>query len=188
MAPRSFAVSVVVALASAALADDAPAPEDRASLWERLELPAHRALQAVRETPGATLAPFTTDRCSGGLSDAWRVVADRFPAFAEAHREAPPWEACCVTHDRAYHSGGPDNQAELSYAARLAADRALQFCVVHSADGRIGDLTKRYGLTEDEVRSSYGAIGAAMYLAVRLGGGPCTGLSWRWGYGYPDCF
>ena len=44
----------------------------------------------VRETPGTTLTPFTTDGCSGGLSDAWRVVADRFPAFAEAHREAPP--------------------------------------------------------------------------------------------------
>jgi hypothetical protein len=189
MARRSFAAAaLVVALAVPAAAEDAPAPDDRMSLWQRLELPSHRALQRVRETPGTTLEPFTTDGCSGGLSDAWRVVADRFPAFAEAHREAPPWEDCCVIHDRAYHVGGSDADAELSYAARLQADEALQLCVVHSADSRIGDLSKRYGLTDDETRSAYDAIAAAMYLAVRFGGGPCTGLPWRWGYGYPDCF
>jgi len=22
---------------------------------------------------------------------------------------------------------------------------------------------------------------------VRVAGGPCTGLDWRWGYGWPDC-
>ena len=69
-----------------------------------------------------------------------------------------------------------------------SADQALQLCVAHSADNRIGDLARLYGLTEDEVRSSYDAVAVAMYLAVRFGGGPCTGLSWRWGYGYPDCF
>jgi hypothetical protein len=85
--PSLAATAMAVALALPAAAEDVPAPEDRVSLWRRLELPAHRALQRVRETPGTTLEPFTTDGCSGGLSDAWRVVADRFPAFAEAHRE-----------------------------------------------------------------------------------------------------
>ena len=188
MAPPSLAAAAVAAvLASAALAQDAAAPEDPASLWRRMELPAHRALQRVRETPGTALAPFTTDGCSGGLSDVWRVVADRFPAFAEAHRQAPPWEGCCVIHDRAYHAGGPDAEAELSYSARLSADEALRLCVVHSADDRTAELVGRYGLTEKEVRSAYDAVAAAMYLAVRFGGGPCTGLPWRWGYGYPNC-
>jgi hypothetical protein len=49
------------------------------------------------------------------------VVADRFPAFAEAHRLAPPWEGCCVIHDRAYHAGDPDAEAELSYSAHLGS-------------------------------------------------------------------
>ena len=176
MAPHSLAAAAVVAaLASSAIAQDAAAPEDPTSLWQRMELPAHRALQRVRETPGTTLAPFTTDGCSGGLSDVWRVVADRFPAFAEAHRQAPPWEGCCVTHDRAYHAAGPDAEAELSYAARLSADEALQLCVIHSADNRIGDLAGRYGLTENEVRSAYDAVAVAMYLAVRLRRGPLHG-------------
>ena len=26
-----------------------------------------------------------------------------------------------------------------------------------------------------------------MYRAVRIGGGPCTGLPWRWGNGWPGC-
>ena len=173
-----------------------PPPRRTTPLRRRIGRPSGRGwscppigpCKRVRETPGTTLAPFTTDGCSGGLSDAWRVVAERFPAFAEAHQEAPPWEACCVIHDRAYHAGGPDAEVELSYAARLSADKALQFCVFHSADNRIGDLTERYGLTDDEVGSAYDAIAAAMYVAVRFGGGPCTGLPWRWGYGYPDCF
>ena len=118
MARHSLAAAAVVAtLASSAIAQDAAAPEDPISLWRRMELPAHQALQGVREAPGTTLAPFTTDGCSGGLSDVWRVVADRFPAFAEAHREAPPWEACCIAHDRVYHTGGPDDEAELIPAA-----------------------------------------------------------------------
>ena len=108
-----------------AIAQDAAAPEDPTSLWRRMELPAHRALQRVRETPGTTLAPFTTDGCSGGLSDVWRVVADRFPAFAEAHRQAPPWEGCCVIHDRAYHAAGPDAEAELSYCRPPERRRGL---------------------------------------------------------------
>lgn len=174
-------------VATSESAQDAATPEDRATLWRMLELPAHRALQRVRETPGTELAPFTTDGCSGGLSDTWRVVADRFPAFAEAHRNSPPWESCCVVHDRAYHSGGADPLAEQSYAARLSADEALQACVAQSAGTRVSDLGDNYGLTEDEVDSAYDAIAVAMYLAVRFGGGPCTGLPWRWGYGYPNC-
>ena len=26
-----------------------------------------------------------------------------------------------------------------------------------------------------------------MFIAVRIGGGPCTGLAWRWGHGWPPC-
>ena len=148
MARHSLAAAAVVAtLASSAIAQDAAAPEDPISLWLRMELPAHRALQRVREAPGTTLTPFTTDGCSGGLSDVWRVVADRFPAFAEAHRQAPPWEGCCVIHDRAYHAAGPDAAAELSYAARLQGGPGLATLCGSFGDTDIGDLARLYGLT-----------------------------------------
>ena len=26
-----------------------------------------------------------------------------------------------------------------------------------------------------------------MFYAVRIGGGPCSGLAWRWGHGWPPC-
>ena len=133
MARHSLAAAAVVAtLASSAIAQDAAAPEDPTSLWRRMELPAHRALQRVREAPGTTLAPFTTDGCSGGLSDVWRVVADRFPAFAEAHRQAPPWEGCCVIHDRAYHAAARTPRQNSAMPPACRADQALQLCVDHS--------------------------------------------------------
>ena len=31
------------------------------------------------------------------------------------------------------------------------------------------------------------AVASLMYRAVRLGGIPCSGLPWRWGYGWPEC-
>ena len=33
----------------------------------------------------------------------------------------------------------------------------------------------------------YEVIGDLMYRAVRIGGIPCSGLPWRWGYGWPEC-
>ena len=48
-------------------------------------------------------------------------------------------------------------------------------------------IAGRYDVEEDTVRQAYATVAGAMFLAVRLGGGPCTALSWRWGYGYPHC-
>jgi hypothetical protein len=157
-------------------------------LSRMIELPLHRRLAVVRESPGTELAPFTTDGCSGGMSSLWTFTAESYPAFAEAHEGVPPWEHCCVTHDRAYHAGGADPDPEASYAARLAADQELQRCVAATASDRDDVLQELYGMSEAQVRLVYQAIGAAMFQAVRLGGGPCTGLPWRWGYGYPHCW
>ena len=49
------------------------------------------------------------------------------------------------------------------------------------------DLAKAYETDEKAVIETYDAIAAAMFHSVRLGGGPCSGLPWRWGYGYPQC-
>jgi hypothetical protein len=168
---------------AAAAQDDGTLAEMRRAI----ELPAHRALMRVVADPATALAPFTTDGCSGGLSSTWSVVADLFPDFAEAHENRPPWEACCVAHDRRYHDAGGATEAGESYDARLAADEDLRACVIAGGEDRIDLLARHYDVSEDQIRLAYGAIGDAMFNAVRLGGGPCTGLPWRWGYGYPGC-
>lgn len=154
-------------------------------LGRTVELPAHRALMDT--VAHSDLAPFETDGCSGGLSSSWELVADTFPSFAEAVAENPPWEACCVTHDRAYHDAGGADDAGQSYDARLQADRALQACVVQNGEDQMQALIDQYDVSEDTVLAAYRNIAGAMYLAVRFGGGPCSGLPWRWGFGYGHC-
>jgi len=161
--------------------------EDDSVFGQALELPAHRALIAKRDRPGTGLSRFETDGCSGGLSEVWRLVADQFEGFAKAYESAPPWESCCVTHDRAYHNGVNALDARASFAARLKADRILEACVADMGITRRDELAVVYDITPDQVESAYDIIGGAMYWAVRFGGAPCTGLPWRWGFGYPDC-
>lgn len=152
-----------------------------------LELPAHRALIARMGEADTRLTPFTTDGCSGGLSDVWRLVSAQLPDFAAAHETAPPWEDCCVIHDRAYHAIAGSETPEDSYEARLHADTELRSCVIETGRGRETQLASLYDVSRETVAQAYAAIAEAMYLAVRFGGAPCSGLPWRWGYGWPDC-
>lgn len=152
-----------------------------------LELPAHRALIAARDRPGVVLGDFKSDGCSGGLSQTWRLVADQFAQFAQVHEAAPPWESCCVTHDRAYFDAANAPTGEISFAARLAADQRLEACVVDMGKTRREELAQVYDIRPDQVETAYATIGGAMFWAVRFGGGPCTGLPWRWGFGLPGC-
>ncbi len=174
----------------ALLAMSAPASaqnEATATVSRALERPSHEALMRLKARPDTELAAFQTDGCSGGLSQVWRVVSDRFPDFAEAHHAIPPWESCCVAHDRSYHDGANAGTAGESFDARLGADDALRACVVETGATRIDDLARFYNVTPDQIATAYDSIAQAMFLAVRFGGAPCSGLPWRWGYGYPGC-
>ena len=153
----------------------------------QIELAQHENLLQTVEAPETKLAPFTTDGCSGGMSDVWRFIAENFPAFSDVHQNAPPWEPCCVTHDRAYHNAGSAIDAEGSYAARLDADQRLRACVSQVSMDRAEALAQVYDTSQATVQIAYDAIAEAIFRAVRVGGAPCTGLSWRWGYGYPQC-
>lgn len=103
---------------------------------------------------------FTTDGCSGGMS-----------AFYETFTGAGPgWEACCITHDRAYHNAAGAKTAQASFDARLDADHALRTCVQASSESKMRQF-----------------VGEMMFRAVRFGGKPCTDKPYRWGYGYPFC-
>lgn len=79
------------------------------------------------------------------MSEAWRKLF--------GHN--PPWEGCCVTHDRAYWAGG-------TWYERWKADAQLFKCV--KANG-------------------HPVWAAIMWAAVRLGGHPAFNFGWRWGYG-----
>jgi hypothetical protein len=171
-------------LASSVVAEE---PGVFSQMQKGLEMPAHRSLAALIDDPDTTLTPFETDGCSGGMSWSWRVVADRFPDFEAAQGAVPPWEACCVVHDEAYHNAGGATEAEASYAARLDADDALRFCVARPEASEVTALADRYDVTEDQIRYAYELIAQSMYNAVRFGGGPCSGLPWRWGFGFPGC-
>ena len=184
MALRKLALNASIILAGTG----AHAGDWAEQLSRTVELPAHRWLSETRTADGVALNAFTTDGCSGGMSSLWTFVAERYPAFAEAHGGVPPWEECCVTHDRAYHDAGPDPDPDASYDARLAADTVLRECVRETSSVRDRVLIVEYELTPEQVRAAYGAIAEGMFQAVRLGGGPCSGLPWRWGYGYPQCW
>lgn len=153
-----------------------------------LEVWRHEPLRRVKADLSATLAPFTTDGCSGGLSAGWEYLAFHLPDLAAKHGDVPPWESCCVEHDRAYHTGGRrEATAEESFEARKHADLTLESCVVAVGREREPQLQSEYGLSQQQAADLYAAVAAVMYRAVRLGGVPCSGLPWRWGYGWPQC-
>ncbi|PCJ06922.1 MAG: hypothetical protein COB16_12400 [Rhodobacteraceae bacterium] len=161
------------------------AAQDWDQLGRGLELKAHAALMSQA---AAAPAPFTTDGCSGGLSSTWQSIAAYWPQFARDHLAQPPFETCCVSHDHAYHNAGSALNASDSYEARLLADRRLQACVIDTGEVRRTELATLYQVSEAQVVEAYELLAGSMYYSVRFGGGPCTGLSWRWGYGYEQCW
>ena len=181
-------VSVVMVFgASAAWAQNA-APLDEGTLAYRVEIGRHERLVTAKASESAKLAPFMSDGCSGGQSAGWNLLARTFPEMARRHGDLPPWQQCCVVHDRAYHAGGGRRaDAAASYAARRRADEQLRQCVTRSGSRRAAELMADYGLSRNQVSTLYLSIADVMYRAVRLGGVPCTGLPWRWGFGWPQC-
>ncbi len=158
------------------------------ALERQLELRRHKGLAAVKADPNIQPNGFTTDGCSGGLSVGWVYLADKIGHLQSIHGATPPWESCCVTHDKRYHlAGGRQDTPAQSFEGRKEADLALRACVLDIGVQRSPMLRQQYGLSAREIELIYIAIGDMMYHAVRIGGVPCTSLPWRWGYGWPDC-
>ena len=158
------------------------------SLEYQLEIREHEALGVLKSNPLNQLSEFTTDGCSGGLSVGWQYLAGKIQKFNEVHGMQPPWESCCISHDRAYQSGGVRvTSAEQSFDQRKSADLILKSCVQRTGTDRSGELGSAYGISSKEVERLYRFISSLMYRGVRIGGIPCTGLPWRWGYGWPEC-
>jgi len=143
-------------------------------LERQFEIVSHRMLTGV--SADAAPVAFTTDGCSGGMSDFWSSLSRQFPALTKDVGDRLPWEHCCVSHDRAYYDAAGTEAAKASFTARITADQALRKCV--------SDI----GLSEPKYAAEYIALSNVIYTAVRLGGLPCSGLPWRWGYGRSACF
>jgi hypothetical protein len=157
-------------------------------LERQLEINHHKDLLAHQMMPDSTLATFTTDGCSGGLSIGWEYLAEQIDGIREYHGSRPPWEDCCIAHDRLYHTGAAmDATAEDSFVGRKEADLALLDCVLETGDARTAELSREYGVSPETIHTLYSTIAELMYRAVRVGGVPCSGLPWRWGYGWPQC-
>ena len=140
-------------------------------------------LHAQQTRPGVSIDAFRSDGCSGGLSESWKTLARIWPEMAQAVGELPPWEACCVEHDRAYWRG----EAVEGFEKRLRADLGLRQCVEQSGQEQAAEIAARIGIATEEVIEIFDLTAELMYHAVRIGGGPCTGLAWRWGHGWPPC-
>jgi len=185
---RLAAVIAMTSFSTASAQQAADPPDTNTSLEYRIEISQHEQLVKTRTSAGAKLAPFASDGCSGGLSVGWNLVSSTFPEIARLHGDQPPWERCCLAHDRLYHTGGPVNaDAKMSFEARRAADEQLRQCVMEVGEERTEDLATAYGLSRERVILLYRATAEIMYRAVRLGGAPCTPLPWRWGFGWPLC-
>jgi len=158
------------------------------TLERKLELGRHQQLAAKKSIPDTVLTKFTTDGCSGGLSVGWAYLAGKIEHVQSVHGTHPPWESCCIEHDKLYHlSGDRGTTAIDSFVLRKEADSALRMCVFQTGVDRTPELTDEYNLSIQEVEFLYEAISSMMYHAVRIGGVPCSGLPWRWGYGWPEC-
>lgn len=153
-----------------------------------VEEPQHEKLLEVMAETERTPVPFETDGCSGGMSASWAPLASVLPRLAEQYQKAPPWESCCITHDRAYHSAQNATTVDESFEARLLADETLMQCVLMDGEDRRADIVAEFSTRPEIVDKAYSVVASGMFNAVRVGGAPCSGLPWRWGYGYPTCF
>lgn len=146
-----------------------------------------RQMQALEWTKQTyALSAFTTDGCSGNVSSSWSAAVQQLSSvsdtFAQNYADAMtiPFEDACVVHDQAYHRG------EGGYVARLQADNALRSAIIQYGIEHTDVVQARTGLTAEEGIFLYELVADAVYRGVRLGGAPCTGQPYAWGYGYNE--
>jgi len=150
---------------------------------EAVESEQMQRLAAQQRRPGVVIDKFRSDGCSGGMSQAWEFLADSLPGFADYAGKQPPWEHCCVAHDRDYWYGETQNGVDM----RAQADARLRACVRATGEQHGAEISQTLGLPPADIVETINLTADLMYQAVRLGGAPCTGLAWRWGHGWPEC-
>ena len=172
-------MGLVMTLAPAGLTAQNPLGE----IIEALESQQMLRLAVQQNRAGITIGEFSSDGCSGGMSSAWSYLSDILPKFADYAGHKPPWEHCCVTHDRQYWRGVSDN----GLVMREQSDTQLRQCVQQTGEEKSEQISEDLGLPEQDIKELINLTANLMFQAVRIGGAPCTGLPWRWGYGWPSC-
>ncbi|MBL4622198.1 MAG: hypothetical protein JKY89_07350 [Immundisolibacteraceae bacterium] len=158
-----------------------------------IEEPLQQRLIRFQKDPGG-LRPFSSDGCSGGLSTGWLMVSQVLSPINVDLNSSPSWQHCCVDHDQLYWKGGGEHGS----AERLNADQQLRACVLatgqqvllkieDTSDSKSGPAVEVQQQIETQLQRLMPVVAELMYQAVRSGGLPCSGLSWRWGYGWPQC-
>jgi hypothetical protein len=146
--------------------------------FEELRLQQLKTIQSK-----STITSFTTDGCSGGQSFNWQLLSKTIPGFEKEFGEKPPWEDCCVAHDKVYWQGSTVD----GYIKRQHADEGLKQCVIDTGTQLAPQLSVKYSVSKEAIHQAFSTTAELMYQAVRLGGQPCSLLPWRWGYGWPNC-
>lgn len=183
MIRRGAILALISILVSSAINADELEAYRLDQIQKDLEQFRYADLAQVQADPHSHLAAFVTDGCSGGLSDGWRFLAGVMPVFKKKFGTKPPYESCCVTHDRAYWRG----ETEDGYNKRLRADKKLQQCVADYGKQHRDEFAREFDLPARLIETNFKIVAELMYRAVRVGGMPCTVFSWRWGYGWPAC-
>lgn len=130
------------------------------------------------------LSDFETDGCSGNISNSWNTVVSGLSKisknFEEKYSDSKvPFEDACILHDFAYYLGIG------GYEGRLRADNQLRDNIISYGIENADQIMKDTGIrSEEEVMYIYELIAEAIYGGVRIGGSPCSGKSYAWGYGY----
>ena len=150
---------------------------------EAVEREQMQRLAAQQRRPGVIIKRFRSDGCSGGMSQTWGLLADSLPGFAHYAGKQPPWEHCCVAHDRDYWYGETQHGVD----RRAQSDARLRVCVRATGEQRSTEISQTLGLPKADIVEMINLTADLMYQAVRLGGTPCSGLAWRWGHGWPSC-
>lgn len=121
------------------------------------------------------------------MSNNWRLaikeISTHFDSFAAAYTDVAtiPFESDCLEHDRVYHQGVG------GYAGRLAADNQLRTAILTYSTHNTALIQARTGLnTPAEAIYLYELVAEVVYRGARLGGAPCTGEPYAWGFGYGD--
>jgi hypothetical protein len=178
---RTCLKSVLLTLAICPAGLTAQNPLD--AVAESLERAQMTRLAAQQKRPGINITAYRSDGCSGGMSQSWSVLADTLPLFVDYAGREPPWEHCCVAHDRDYWRGETEN----GFEKRAQSDARLRACVSATGEQRGAEIAETLNLPQQEIINTINLTSELMYQAVRLGGSPCTGLPWRWGHGWPVC-
>jgi hypothetical protein len=177
--PYLQSILLIVALIPVGLSAQNPLQE----IVEALETQQMERLASQQNRSGITIDAFNSDGCSGGMSSTWGYLSDTLPEFIRYAGDKPPWEHCCVAHDRHYWRG----ESNHGFSQREQADERLRQCVTLTGREQGDEISTILGLQKQDIIELIDLTALLMYQAVRIGGAPCTGLPWRWGHGWPPC-